>query len=65
MHQLSNADSIEIIIGRAIKPAHQNHDLPVELGLKTKFVEEIAELLKSRDKDSYYQLLLIILPEGL
>ncbi len=56
-HQLSDADSIEIILGRAINPAHQNPDLPVELGLKTKFVEEIAELLKSRDKEvifNYY-----------
>ena len=56
-HQLSDADSIEIILGRSINPAHQNPDLPVELGLKTKFVEEIAELLKSRDKEvifNYY-----------
>ncbi len=57
VHQLSDADSIEIILGRAINPAHQNPDLPVELGFKTKFVEEIAELLKSRDKEvviNYY-----------
>lgn len=56
-HQLSDADSIEIMLGRSINPAHQNPDLPVELGLKTKFVEEIAELLKSRDKEvviNYY-----------
>ena len=50
-HQLSDADAIKIILGRAINPAHQNPDLPVELGLKTKFVEEIVDLLKSRDKE--------------
>ncbi len=56
-YELSYADSIEIILGQAINPAHQNPDLPVELGLKTKFVEEIAELLKSRNKEviiNYY-----------
>ena len=56
-YELSYADSIEIILGQAINPAHQNPDLPVELGLKKKFVEEIAELLKSRDKEviiNYY-----------
>ncbi|KPJ61991.1 MAG: hypothetical protein AMJ42_00445 [Deltaproteobacteria bacterium DG_8] len=55
--ELSTADSIRVILGRSINPAHQNPDLPVNLGLKAKFVEEIAELLKSRDKEvviSYY-----------
>ncbi len=56
-YELSYADSIEIILGQSINPAHQNPDLPVELGLKKKFVEEIVELLKSRDKEviiNYY-----------
>ena len=56
-HELSYADSVEVILGRAINPAHQNPDFPVNLGLKTKFVEEIVDLLESRGKEvtvSYY-----------
>ena len=50
-HEISTVDSIEMILGRAINPAHQNPDLPVDLGLKNKFVEEMAELLRSREKE--------------
>lgn len=50
-HELSCADAIRIILGRAINPAHQNPSLPLDLGLKTKFVEEMVTLLRSRDKD--------------
>ena len=50
-HEISTGDSIEIILGRAINPAHQNPDLPVDLGLKNKFVGEMAELLRSRQKE--------------
>ena len=49
--ELSTADSIEVILGRAINPAHQNPHLPFNLGLKTKFVEDITALLKRRDKE--------------
>lgn len=56
-YQLSDADSIAIILGRAVNPAHQNPDLPVDLGLKTKFVEEIVDVLKREGKEvvvNYY-----------
>jgi hypothetical protein len=49
--ELTEADSIKIVLGRAINSAHQNPDLPIDLGLKSQFVEEIAQLLESRDKE--------------
>jgi hypothetical protein len=50
-YELSEADSITIVLGRAINAAHQNPDLPIDLGLKSQFVEEIAHLLENRDKE--------------
>ena len=50
-YELSEADSITITLGRAINAAHQNPDLPIDLGLKSQFVEEIAHLLENRDKE--------------
>jgi len=49
--ELSSADVIEIMLGRTINPAHQNPNLPVNLGLKSKFVEDITALLKGRGKE--------------
>ncbi len=50
-YELSDADTIQIVLGRAINPAHQNPDLPINLGLKSKFVEEITQLLEGQDKE--------------
>jgi hypothetical protein len=50
-YELCDADSIQVILGRAINPAHQNPDLPIDLGLKSRFVEELTHLLESRDKE--------------
>lgn len=49
--ELSSADVIEVMLGRTINPAHQNPNLPVNLGLKSKFVEDITALLKGRGKE--------------
>ena len=47
---LQNCDDAHFLVGRALNPAHQNPDLPVELALKPQVIREIAELLESRGK---------------
>ncbi|HOJ77545.1 MAG TPA: PP2C family protein-serine/threonine phosphatase [Bacillota bacterium] len=48
---LLDSDQIKFIVGRAINPAHQNPELPLDLGLKLQIVNEITELLKSKGKE--------------
>ena len=43
-----NADHVHFIVGRAVNPAHQNPDLPLELGMKLSVVREIVEELARR-----------------
>lgn len=38
------------IVGRALNPAHQNADLPINLSLKLRLVTEIARYLRMMDK---------------
>lgn len=45
---LLNVDHVHFIIGLAVNPAHQNPNLPVELGIKLAIVREISEELKQR-----------------
>ncbi|MFZ5974714.1 MAG: SpoIIE family protein phosphatase [Bacillota bacterium] len=39
------------IVGRALNPAHQNADLPINLNLKLRLVTEIARYLRMLDKE--------------
>ncbi len=39
------------VVGRALNPAHQNPDLPLNLGIKLKLVEDIAACLKRLGKE--------------
>lgn len=48
---LLEADSVRIIVGRAINPAHQSPEMPVTLALKQKVVDEIAQYLRSLAKE--------------
>lgn len=48
---LEESTSIHFFVGRAMNPAHQNPGLPLNLGLKLKLVEELAEYLKGLGKD--------------
>ncbi len=43
--ELLKADLINIYVGQAINPAHQNPSMPVEFGMKTRIVGEIAKKL--------------------
>jgi len=43
-----DVDHVHFMIGMAVNPAHQNPDLPVDLGMKLSVVREIAEELTRR-----------------
>ncbi len=47
---LEGSTSINFIVGRAMNPAHQNPGFPLNLSLKLKLVEEIAECIRSTGK---------------
>lgn len=47
---LLDSDKIQFLVGKAINPAHQNPDLPLNLALKMQVVKEIAETLEERGK---------------
>jgi len=46
-----NVDHIHFIVGMGINPAHQNPDLPRQLGFKLAVVREIAEKLRTKGKE--------------
>jgi hypothetical protein len=47
---LLESDQIRFLVGRAINPAHQNPDLPLNLGLKLQVVSEITHILTNLGK---------------
>ncbi|MGE5560401.1 MAG: SpoIIE family protein phosphatase [Chloroflexota bacterium] len=47
---LLEADQIDIIVGRALNPAHQSPEVPVSLGLKQKVVEDLVRVLTGMKK---------------
>ena len=49
---LEQSTEIHFMVGRALNPAHQNPDLPIDLGLKLRIVRDIASTLKSLGKET-------------
>ncbi|MEW6524920.1 MAG: SpoIIE family protein phosphatase [Bacillota bacterium] len=47
---LLGSDRIEIMVGRALNPAHQSPEVPLTLGLKNKVVEDLVRALEQRGK---------------
>jgi hypothetical protein len=47
---LREADEVRVLVGRAMNPAHQNPNLPRNLGLKSQVVQAMAEELRRRGK---------------
>jgi hypothetical protein len=45
-------DHVHFVVGQAVNPAHQNPELPNQLGIRLKVVEEIAEALRGRGKEA-------------
>jgi hypothetical protein len=46
-----DVDHVHFIVGLGVNPAHQNPDLPRQLGMKLAVVREIADELQKRDKE--------------
>lgn len=44
------ATDINFFVGRAVNPAHQNPDLPINFNIKMRLIEELAECLKKMGK---------------
>ena len=44
------ATDINFFVGRAIKPAHQNPDLPITFGIKIQLIENLAKCLEKMGK---------------
>jgi hypothetical protein len=48
---LEQCTEVRFLVGRALNPAHQNPDLPLNLSLKLRLVEDIAKLLREQGKN--------------
>ncbi|MEG0356256.1 MAG: SpoIIE family protein phosphatase [Christensenellaceae bacterium] len=48
---LEDCTSAHFIVGRALNPAHQNPDLPIDLSLKLRLVKDIAQTLRKMGKE--------------
>lgn len=51
------ATDINFYVGRAVNPAHQNPDLPINFSIKMRLVDELSDSLKQmgkRIKVSYF-----------
>lgn len=56
-HLFEEATDINFYVGRAVNPAHQNPDLPINFNIKMNLVEELSECLRQMGKTikvSYY-----------
>jgi hypothetical protein len=51
LRTLLGADHVHFVIGQAVNPAHQNPDLPNQLGIRFKVVEDIMDTLQERGKE--------------
>lgn len=47
---IEESTSVKFMVGRAINPAHQNPEFPLDLGIKLKLVGEMANCLKQLGK---------------
>ncbi|OHB68907.1 MAG: hypothetical protein A2V70_18695 [Planctomycetes bacterium RBG_13_63_9] len=45
------ADQVKLLVGRTMNPAHQNPNLPRQLGLKTQVIRSLGEELRRRGKE--------------
>ena len=51
LRMLLEVDYVHFMVGMAVNPAHQNPDLPHQLGIRLAVIKEIAEELKARGKE--------------
>jgi hypothetical protein len=55
LRQLLDVDHVHFLVGRAVNPAHQNPDLPHQLGIRVGVVREIGEELRQRGKEVSFE----------
>jgi hypothetical protein len=48
---LLDTDSVSFLVGQAVNPAHQNPELPHQLGIRQSVVREVADELRKRGKE--------------
>ena len=48
---IEDCTHLTLYIGQAINPAHQNPDLPFDLSIKYRLLEELADLVRQFGKD--------------
>jgi hypothetical protein len=53
---LLGVDHVHFIVGQAVNPAHQNPDLPHQLGIRQKVVQEIGDILEERGKEVSFEM---------
>jgi hypothetical protein len=51
IRMMLDADSIHFLVGQAVNPAHQNPELPHQLGIRTTIIREVADELRDRGKE--------------
>jgi hypothetical protein len=52
---LLDVDHVHFQVGQAVNPAHQNPDLPHELGIRLGVVREIVEELRAQGKEVTFE----------
>jgi hypothetical protein len=57
LRALLEVDHTHFIVGQAVNPAHQNPDLPHQLGIRVTVVREIGEELRRRGKEVTFEVI--------
>jgi hypothetical protein len=55
IRMLLDSDHIHFIVGHAVNPAHQNPELPYQLGIRFKVVQDISDELIKRGKEVTFE----------
>jgi hypothetical protein len=51
LRMLLEVDHVHFMVGQAVNPAHQNPDLPQQLGIRMSVVRDIGDQLRKREKE--------------